>query len=262
MKATRWILPVVLASGFVLTTSFSTTPAHKPQRPLKLIVLDPGHGGKDPGAVGHSKKSYEKTVVLNVSNKLHDLIVKNTPGIKVMRTREDDRFVGLYDRADLANKHHADLFISIHCNSNTNVTAHGAETYAVGMHMNDAQLDVIMKENSAILLEENHQEKYDGFDPKSPEAYIMFRLTAHSHQRQSLEFAQIVQEKLVAATQRFNRGVKQAGFLVLWRTSMPSVLVEVGFISHPKEEVYLSSNEGQEHMANSLYQSIRKYHGL
>lgn len=242
-----------------LSVSFTTTPA--PARLLKCVVLDPGHGGLDPGAIGFSKKNYEKDVALSVSNKLYALLHKGYPTMKIVRTRTADAFVGLYDRADEANKQNADLFISIHCNSNASTTAHGIETFSVGVHKDDAQLDVIMKENSAILLEKDHDTKYDGFDPKSPEALIMFKLQQHAHHQQSQLLAQKIQQQLVAKTKRFDRGTKQAGFLVLWRTKMPSVLVELGFISNANEEKFLVSNEGQDHLASSLYEAVVAYQG-
>ncbi|MFN7708723.1 MAG: N-acetylmuramoyl-L-alanine amidase [Sphingobacteriia bacterium] len=249
---------------FSLLFAFSsfTWVAPRPVRQVRLIVLDAGHGGKDAGAIGASKRNYEKNVTLAISNKLSQMLTANDPNIKVVRTRSTDAFVGLYERADEANDKHADLFISIHCNSNSDPSAHGIETYAVGMHKSEAQLDVIMQENSSILMEDNHTQKYDGFNPKSPEAYIMFRLTQHAHHQESLSLAQKIQKSIVTTTQRYDRGVKQAGFLVLWRTSMPSVLVETGFISNPNEEKFLTSNEGQDHISSSIYQAIKAYRGI
>lgn len=234
----------------LLCTSF-TSP-----RTLEMpdfIVLDPGHGGKDPGAVGRISK--EKDIVLGVSLKLRDMF-KNT---KVVMTRETDKFVGLYERAQLANSHSADLFISIHANSTTHANAWGTETFALGLHREASQMQVMMKENAAILYEQDHEQKYDGFDPYSEESYIMFSLLQNAFLQQSLSLAHKIENQYKATSGRSSRGVKQAGFLVLWYTTMPAVLTEVGFMSNPTEEKFMASDEGQKKLATGLYQAIYQY---
>lgn len=222
----------------------------------KLVVIDPGHGGKDPGALGKVHK--EKDITLAVSLRLAELLKKD-PLFRVALTRDNDLFVELNRRADTANKLHADFFLSIHCNANPKKEVHGSETYALGEHKTQENLAVVMRENSAILLEEGYQRTYEGFDPNSEEAYIIFSLMQHAYLKQSLRLARKIEDQLAEKTKRQSRGVKQAGFLVLWRTSMPSVLCEIGFITHPEEEKYLASESGQEHIAQALYYALRQY---
>ncbi|MDR2010006.1 MAG: N-acetylmuramoyl-L-alanine amidase [Bacteroidales bacterium] len=224
---------------------------------LKTVVIDPGHGGSDPGAVG--KTSREKDIVLKVSLKLGDYIKENFKDVNVVYTRTDDRHVELYKRAEIANKNHADLFISIHVNSFKTGTPYGTETFVMGTSKNAANLQVAKLENSAILTEENYQANYDGFDPNDPENHIIFSLYQNANLTQSLFFAQLTQENFTEKLKRFDRGVKQAGFLVLWKTTMPSVLVELGFISNAEEEKYLNSAKGQEELAISLFDSFVAY---
>ncbi|MCS7189673.1 MAG: N-acetylmuramoyl-L-alanine amidase [Bacteroidia bacterium] len=221
-----------------------------------LIAIDPGHGGKDPGAQGKVYK--EKDITLAVSLKLAELLRKEGH-FRVLLTRDTDTFVELARRADTANKANADFFISIHCNANPKKDIHGSETYALGEHKSQENLNVVMRENAAILMEESYQKTYEGFDPNSEEAYIIFSLMQHAFLKQSLRLAKKIEDNLVQKTKRPSRGVKQAGFLVLWRTSMPAVLCEIGFISHPQEEKFLGSPSGQEHIAQAIYQAIKEY---
>lgn len=221
-----------------------------------LVVIDPGHGGKDPGALGKAHK--EKDITLSVSLKLAELLRKD-PLFRPLLTRETDVFVELNTRAEIANKAHADLFLSIHCNANPRRDVAGSETYALGEHKTEENLSVVMRENSAILLEEGYQQTYGGFDPNSEEAYIIFSLMQHAYLKQSLRLAKKIEEQMASRTKRQSRGVKQAGFLVLWRTSMPAVLCEIGFITNPEEEKYLASEAGQEHVAQAIYQALRQY---
>ncbi|MBN2683174.1 MAG: N-acetylmuramoyl-L-alanine amidase, partial [Bacteroidales bacterium] len=220
------------------------------------VVIDPGHGGKDPGAVG--KKGYEKTVVLSISKKLGKLINESMPEVKVIYTREKDEFIELFKRAQIANDAKADLFISIHANANKNTNAVGTDTWVMGLHKSQQNLDVAMKENAAIFQEENYLEEYDGFDPKSPSSYIVFNILQSEFLVQSTKFAMSIQENL-KKMERVDRGVNQAGFLVLWRTSMPSVLIETGFISNPEEEEYLLSEAGQDTIAHAIFYAFSKY---
>ena len=224
---------------------------------IQTIVIDAGHGGKDPGALGKACK--EKDINLSVALKLGAYIEENMPGVKVVYTRKKDVFVELNERAAIANLNDADVFISIHCNSAANASVHGAETFVMGESKNEANLNVAKAENAAILLEDNASEAYDNFDPNSTEAYILFSLTQSLYQNQSLQLADKVQQQLVTRVSRHDRGVQQAGFLVLWKTPMPSILVELGFISNANEANFLNSERGQTQMALALYRAFEQY---
>jgi N-acetylmuramoyl-L-alanine amidase len=225
---------------------------------IKCIVIDAGHGGHDPGAVGYSKTK-EKDVALSIALKLGKLIQTNYPDIKVIYTRKTDVFVELHRRASIANENKADLFISIHCNSSKKSDPFGVETWVMGLHKSAANLEVAKKENASILMEKDHVAKYDGFNPNSAEAYIIFSLFQNMYISQSLALANAIQLNFKNALRLSDRGVKQAGFLVLYKTSMPSVLVEVGFVSNPRDEVYLKKDNGQESIAFSLFQAFVNY---
>ncbi len=224
---------------------------------IDTIVIDAGHGGKDPGAIG--KKGQEKDITLKVALKVGNYIEKNIPGVKVIYTRKDDRFVELYQRADIANKAKAKLFISIHVNSIPTGTAYGTETFVMGLHKSESNLEVAKRENSVILLDENYEEHYEGFDPNSPESYILFSLSQNAYIESSLLFADKVEQQFKKRVGRYSRGVKQAGLIVLHRSSMPSVLIELGFISHPKEEEFLLSENGQDLLASGIYRAFKEY---
>jgi len=221
-----------------------------------LVVIDPGHGGKDPGASGRLYK--EKDITLAIAKQLAALLEKD-PTFKPVLTREDDRFVELAKRADTANKLKAQFFISIHCNANPKRDATGSETYAMGEHKTGDNLSVVMRENAVILLEDKHEETYEGFDPNSEEAYIIFSLLQHAYLKQSLRLAKKIEDVMMQTTKRPSRGVRQAGFLVLWRTGMPSVLCEVGFITNPQEEKYIGSPEGQAAIAKAIHEALKGY---
>ncbi len=219
------------------------------------VVLDAGHGGHDSGALG--KHSKEKDAALAITLKTGKILEKHKH-IKVIYTRKDDRFVELHKRADIANKHKADLFVSIHCNANENPAVMGTETYVMGLHKTESNLKVAMRENAVILKEENYLENYEGFDPNSPEAYIVFSLYQNAFLEQSIEVAHRVQTNFEKAGRK-NRGVKQAGFLVLARTAMPSILVETGFITNEAEEKFLNSEKGQRILAEAIAKAIVDY---
>lgn len=226
---------------------------------ITTVVIDPGHGGKDTGALGAISK--EKDLNLTVALLTGDYIKKNFPDVKVIYTRERDVFVGLNERAMIANRNNADVFISIHCNS-TDVkgsTAIGAETFVLGEHKNAANLQVAKNENSAILYEEDASEQYGDFDLNSPEAYIALSLFQQEYLNQSLQLAANVQEQFSKRVGRKDRGVQQAGFLVLWKTAMPSILIELGFISNAAEERFLASESGQIYMASAIYRAFRDF---
>ncbi len=222
-----------------------------------VLVIDPGHGGKDPGAMGTYSK--EKNINLNVALKVGELISRNCPDVKVVFTRKTDVFVQLDDRAEIANKAKADLFISIHTNAlPKGRQISGSETYSLGMARAGENLDVAKRENSVILYEKNYQERYAGFNPNSAESYIIFDFMQDQYMKQSAELANFIQ-KHYARAGRPNKGVHQAGFLVLRKTSMPSILTELGFITTPHEEQYLNSAKGTDQLARSIYNGFVEY---
>jgi N-acetylmuramoyl-L-alanine amidase len=228
-----------------------------PDDKVDVVVLDAGHGGKDPGASG--KNSREKDIVLGIVLKVGQYIEENIPGVKVIYTRKKDEFIELHERANIANRNHADLFISIHANSWTNSRTYGSETYTMGTSLDERNLQVAMKENSVITLEEDYTTNYEGFDPNSAESYIIFNLMQKTFQQQSVDFAGMVQDQFRERARRHDRGVKQERFLVLWRTTMPAVLIETGYISNPSEEAYLKSKQGQEYLASAIYRAFKDY---
>ncbi|MBP5573783.1 MAG: N-acetylmuramoyl-L-alanine amidase [Bacteroidales bacterium] len=226
---------------------------------IRTVVIDAGHGGKDTGALGAISK--EKDLNLTVALLTGEYIKKNLPDVKVIYTRERDVFVTLNERAVIANRNNADVFISIHCNSagSKGSSAVGAETFVLGEHKNAANLEVAKKENSSILYEEDAKEQYGDFDLNSPEAYIALSLFQQEYLNQSLQLAANVQEQFTKRVGRKDRGVQQAGFLVLWRTAMPSILIELGFISNATEERFLASEKGQEYMASAIFRAFRDF---
>ncbi|MBK0401947.1 N-acetylmuramoyl-L-alanine amidase [Adhaeribacter sp. BT258] len=243
----------VLAIFFVLG-SFTGT-SRKAFR-LRTVVIDAGHGGKDPGCNGrHSKEAH---IALKVALQLGQYIEKEMPDVKVIYTRKTDTFVELIDRAGIANKNRADLFISIHCNSGPS-TAYGTETYCMGLHTSEGNLKVAKRENAVILEEENYQEKYNGFDPNSAQSHIMFALYQSAYIENSLRFAQKVEYQFKHKVGRTSRGVKQAGLLVLWKSAMPSALIELGFLTNNAEEKYLNDKLGQTYMASGIYRAFKDY---
>lgn len=227
---------------------------------LKTVIIDPGHGGKDPGSLG--KQSTEKEIVLAIALKAGKYIEENLPGVRVIYTRTKDEFVPLHERAEIANSNKADLFISIHANGNDNKQVTGTESLVLGLHRADENFEVAKKENSVILLEDDYSTKYEGFDPNVPESYIMISLMQNLYFEQSINFAGLVQEQFRDRAQRKDRGVKQQGLLVLARTSMPGILVETGFITSREEEIFLLSDEGQDYIASAIYRAFKNYKNL
>lgn len=222
------------------------------------LVIDAGHGGTDAGAVGAITK--EKHINLNVALAFGRLVERNCPDVRVIYTRKTDVFVPLHTRADIANRNKADLFISIHTNAlPKGRISRGMETYTLGMHRAADNLDVAKRENSVILIETDYKERYQGFDPRSAESYIMFEFMQDRNMAQSVDLAKYVQRRTCASAGRQNKGVKQAGFLVLRETSMPSCLIELGFISTPDEEQYLNSASGVEQLGRGIYQAFVDY---
>lgn len=234
---------------------------------IKCVVIDAGHGGHDSGCLG--KKSKEKDIALKVALKLGEYISSKFPDVKVIYTRKTDVFIELHERASIANNAKADLFICIHCNSacfynkkkrkeECNEAISGVETWVMGLHMSEANLEVSKRENDVVLLEKDYTKKYDGFDPNSPEANIIFSLYQNTFLDQSLKFASHVQQEM-SSKSRAGRGVKQAGFLVLYKTTMPSILIETGFLSNAVEEKYLASEKGQDETANGIFRAFKSY---
>ena len=223
------------------------------------LVIDAGHGGRDVGAMG--RKAKEKTINLNVALAFGKLVETKCPEVKVIYTRKTDKFVALSERAAIANRNNADLFISIHTNAVARgKKVYGTETFTLGMARADENLEVAKRENSVITYEDNYKQTYAGFDPNSPESYIIFEFMQDRYMEQSVELARCIQTQYTSHAKRQNKGVKQAGFLVLRETSMPSVLTELGFISTPAEEDYLNSVRGQQQLAQSLYNGFVTYY--
>lgn len=225
-----------------------------------VVVLDAGHGGKDPGNLGTKRyKTTEKDISLAVSLLVGKYITEGLPDVKVIYTREDDRFIELMERDNIANRNKADVFISIHCNANNSSAPHGCETYVMGLHKTEANMRVAMKENESILLESDHALKYDGYDPKDPESMIALSLRQNAYLDHSLLLSTLIQNQFKERVGRVNRGVKQAGFLVISYTTMPAVLIELGFLTHAEEEDFLQSKKGQEYMASAIYRAFKEY---
>ncbi len=233
-------------------SSFSNPPGYK----IKKIVIDAGHGGKDPGC--HGASTNEKDVCLSVALNLGKLISENLPEVEVIYTRSTDMFPTLYERAKIANDNKADLFICIHANSAKSPKVFGTETYVMGLHVSEANLEVAKRENSAILMEENYKNQYEGFDPNSDESYIALSLLQNTYLEQSLNFASKIQ-KHIGEIKRYDRGVKQAGFLVLYKTAMPSVLIETGFLTNKEEEIFLSDSANQYKMSYLIFEAFKEY---
>jgi N-acetylmuramoyl-L-alanine amidase len=249
----------LIIAGFCLSSAGFAQKADQPYR-MKTIVIDAGHGGNDPGNLGTGRyKAKEKDIALDVALKVGSLIKETFPSINVRYTRDKDVFIGLNERADLANKADADLFLSIHCNAAQNSSAQGVETFALGLHRSEENLQVAMKENQAIFLEDDYQTKYEGFDPNSPESIIALTIMQSAFLEQSLRISSYIQQQFKERVGRKDRGVKQAGFLVLRRTTMPSILIELGFLTNASEEDFLNTEDGRTYMASAIFRGFRDY---
>ena len=225
------------------------------------IVIDPGHGGKDSGNRGTGKyRASEKQIALEVSLLLGELIAKNLRGVEVVYTRKTDRFVSLNARSKLANKEKADLFISIHCNYVSRSSPYGTETFVMGLHKTQSNFEIAKKENSVIFLEQDYKVKYEGFDPNSPESFIGLNLFQKQTLEQSLRIAKYVEDAFSASARRKSRGVKQAGFWVISKNIMPSILIELGFLTNRTEEDFLHSTKGKKSMAEAIFEAFSKYY--
>jgi N-acetylmuramoyl-L-alanine amidase len=235
---------------------------------LSTIVIDAGHGGKDSGAVSRDRKTYEKTLTLDIAATLAEKIRKAYPDVKVLLTRSDDRYVTLNDRADMANKADANLFISIHINSIDKTSPSGFSVHVLGQSSNKnrdlyaGNMEVVQRENSVVLLEDDYQTTYGGFDPNDPESYIFLSLMQNSNLEQSIRFAQLVQKHLQGGPIKTDRGISQDPFLVLWRTAMPAVLLELGFISNSNDLTALRSQTDRDRLAERVFQAVKEYKGI
>lgn len=260
----KYLFIISLIACSLISTSYLSNP--KPESRIapsvqsfgiRTVVIDAGHGGKDPGCLGEKYK--EKDAALAIALMLGRYIEKYTPDVKVVYTRKTDIFVDLDERAAIANRNKADLFICIHCNAARDKDPHGSETFVMGLHKSNANLNVAKRENASILLEKNYQKRYDGFDPNSETGYILLTMQQSSYLKQSLNFAAKVQKQLKEKAGRIDKGVQQAGFLVLWRTSMPGVLIETEFLTNPESEKMLSSKNGQDLFAKAIFNAFRHY---
>jgi N-acetylmuramoyl-L-alanine amidase len=243
---------------FILSVfSFSSLLSFKPvfKEHFNTIVLDAGHGGKDPGTGQGKEKKYALDITLKVGQK----IKSNYPKVNVVYTRDKDVFIPLHERANIANHNKADLFVSIHCNANPHSTKIvGTETYVMGLHKSQENLDLAKSENEAILFEDNYSKSYKGYNPKSPLAHIMLANYQNAFMKQSLDFAAKVEKNMTRVGHK-SRGVKQAGFIVIWETTMPSVLVETGFLTSPADQKILGSEEGREKIALAIFKAFEEY---
>ncbi len=231
----------------------------EPEDAVDKIILDAGHGGKDPGNLGTGRYARkEKDVALIVALKVAERLRSEHPSVTIVLTRSDDRFLELWERTTIANREHGDLFVSIHCDAAENRSAQGSTTYVMGKNHDDEN-QVALRENSVILLEENYEDKYEGFDPRKPESYIALMLYQNAFQAQSIQFAQVVQDEFRLSVGRRDRGVRQQPLYVTSRTSMPSALIELGFTTNTEEEDFLMSEPGQDAMADAIFRSISTY---
>lgn len=246
------------SDGQLLTNNLSAADASKDYK-IRTIVLDAGHGGKDAGCTGVNG-SLEKALNLEYTLMLGKKIKAAYPDIKIIYTRDSDEFIELHERASIANRNNADLFISIHCNWNPNSAAKGMETYVLGLHRAKDNLEVAKRENSSIFLESNYQKNYQGFDPDSPDGNILINMSQNANLDQSISLADKIQSQF--DQKRVNRGVRQAGFLVLRQTSMPAILVETGFLSNPEDQKFMTSSNGKEFIAESMFNGFNEYKSM
>ena len=247
-------LPILYLAALLC---YTPSPAQTARVGIRKVVIDPGHGGQDPGC--SYKQFKEKDIVLNVALRLGELIKDNFSDVEVIYTRKTDVFIPLYERGNIANKAGADLFFSIHVNAARSSAAAGTETFVMGVDKAGRNLDIAMKENDVITFEDDYSAKYQGYVPGSSESFIIFSLMQYSYQGQSLTLANMVQRQYVRNTAMGNRGVKQAGFLVLWNAAMPSILTELGFISNAGDRALLTTRSGQEKLARSLFNAFSEY---
>ena len=250
-----FLVSTILVFGIVINAKGINV--EDPPKGIHTVVIDAGHGGRDPGAVGKNAK--EKDIALAIALKTGSYIEENIPDVKVIYTRKKDVFPTLMERAEIANEAEADLFISIHVNAVPRPSVRGTLTLVLGQHRADENFNVAVRENSVILLEEDYETRYEGFDPKSTESHIMFSLMQKTYFKQSIEFGDFVQDQFRERAGRRDLGVREQGLLVLAQTSMPAVMVETGFITNPEEEKFLMSKYGQEIIASAIYRGFKEY---
>lgn len=255
MKSTTF-LSLILTICLPLVVS-AQVKKEAPERGLHTVVLDAGHGGKDPGCSWGDK--LEKNLNLNIVLTLGEMIEQAYPDVEVIYTRKDDRFIELHERGNIANRAGADLFISVHTDAVSNTEAHGSSTYIMGNDKSEKNLAVAQRENSVIVLEGDYEAKYEGYDPNSAESFIIFSLMQYAHAEQSMVFAEMVQKHYARTTKITDRGARQGPYLVLWRTAMPSVLTEVGFMTNKGDREYLHSKEGQAAVCKALFDAFSEY---
>ena len=250
-----------LAVLFTVAAAFNPRPFAAEEEGVNIIVIDPGHGGKDPGNLGTGRyKDHEKDVSFDVSLLVKQYIEENLPGTKALLTRDDNQFIELYQRTVIANRANADLFISIHCNANDNHRAYGTESFVLGMGEKDQRLNKTAQlENAARLLEDNWETNYEKLDASNPAAIIALRAYQDAFLEQSISIADEIQHQFEGRVKRRNRGVKQQPLAVLRGSTMPAVLVELGFLTNPGEEDFLQSNRGKELLASAIYRAIKEY---
>ena len=268
MDLHRNFLAVLTATSLFLAVGFAAS-AQNPSATIKLstIVIDPGHGGKDAGCVSPSGKTKEKDIVLDISERLAEKIKAGYPGVKVILTRSDDTFVTLQGRADIANKNGSNLFVSIHINSIEGKRSgpNGYSVHILGQYTSKnkdlyaGNMDVVRRENSVIKLEDDYTTRYEGFDPNDPESYIFMNLMQNAYLEQSFKFAQIIDKEMQGGAIPHSRGISQDPFYVLWRTAMPAVLVECGFMSNGTDRGALITEKGRDRIASDLYDAFKKY---
>ncbi|UCH14737.1 MAG: N-acetylmuramoyl-L-alanine amidase [Bacteroidales bacterium] len=256
------LFATILAFFSIILTISAQSNLNNGDYKVDTVVIDPGHGGKDPGTSG--KYVNEKDIVLSIALKLGEYIQTRLANVEVIYTRTTDEYITLHERANIANSNNADLFISVHANGMPGTAAAaaaaaGTETYVLGLHRAEENFEVAKRENSVILLEEDYSTRYEGFDPNSPETYIMLALMQKVYFGHSIHFAQYVQDQFRERAMRTDRGVKQQGILVLAQSAMPAVLVEVGFLTNPVEEQYLMSESGQDYIASAIFRAFREY---
>jgi N-acetylmuramoyl-L-alanine amidase len=249
----------LVALVFTLGSAYRISDNEETTEKKFIVVLDAGHGGSDPGTLGTGRyKTAEKDIALAVTLKVGKLIEANYPNVKVVYTRTGDTFPTLKRRVEIANSNNADLFISVHCNANPNTEASGSESFVMGLHKSEESLRNAMRENASIYLESNGGRDYDGFDPNNPDTYIALSLRENIYQDKSILMAKNVQDEFVKLGRK-NRGVKQAPYYVITFTNMPSILIELGFLSNHKEEDYLQSKEAQEELSSAVYRAFIDY---
>lgn len=263
------LIASIVAAGLALIPTALSGQTSKKDLGLNTVVIDPGHGGKDPGALGQSSSSHEKHIVLSISKLFGQKIKDAYPDVKVIYTRSTDKFIGLHDRAMVARNNNADLFISVHCNSSSSKSAYGSSVHILGQKSDrktnttdyfERNMSVAQRENEVIVMEEGYETRYTHFDPETPEAYIGYALQWKAHYESSLLFAaEVVENLMVKPLQARKIAIDQDIFQVLVEANMPAVLLELAFISNPTEYKYLSSKDGQEAIAERLFQAFRAY---